>query len=147
MTDKPGAIVHVEFHSNDPDRTKSFFSDVFGWKFEEIPQMNYATFKAPTGPGGGLQKPGEGGPMILDYILSEDITKSLRAVEMNGGTILAPKAEIPGYGWWGLFKDPTGLTMALYQGMPPQRPPPKKKAAPKAAKRGSKKSRGRKPSR
>ncbi|HKZ98773.1 MAG TPA: VOC family protein [Thermoplasmata archaeon] len=143
MTDKPGAIVHVEFHSNDPDRTKAFYSRVFGWRFEDIPQMNYATFKAPTGPGGGLQKPGEGGPMILNYLLTDEINETAKAIEANGGAVLVPKSEIPGFGWWSLFKDPTGLTMALYQAMRPPRPPaPKKKSAKKSAKAG-KKARGR----
>ncbi len=129
MADRPGAIVHVEFHSADPERTKAFYSKTFGWRFQEIPQMNYATFQAPSGPGGGLQKPGEGGPMILDYILSKEINDTAKAIEANGGAILMPKSEIPGYGWWALFRDPTGLTMALYQSKPPERraPAPKKR--------------------
>lgn len=133
MADKPGAIVHVEFHSPDPDRTKAFYSKVFGWKFENIPQMEYATFKAPSGPGGGLMKPTEGGPMVLDYILSEEIDETAQAIEANGGAILMPKSEIPGFGWWAVFRDPTGLTMALFQGKPEPRAPRKRAAAKKSA--------------
>lgn len=140
MADKPGAIVHVEFHSPEPDRSKEFYAKVFGWKFQEFPEMNYATFKAPSGPGGGLQKPGEGGPMVLNYILSKEIDETAKAIEANGGAILMPKSEIPGVGWWGLFRDPAGLTMALFQGKPEPRPPRKKAAARKSARaRGGRK--------
>lgn len=149
MVDKPGAIVHVEFHSTDPERAKAFYSKIFGWKFQDMPEMNYSTFAAPSGPGGGLQKHGEGGPMILDYILSKDIDRTLRAIEENGGRMLNPKSEIPGYGWWALFQDPTGLTMALYEAKPQERPAPrprptrKRTARPKArrGKRGGRRSR------
>jgi hypothetical protein len=147
MADKPGAIVHVEFHSENPERTKVFFSDVFGWKFQDIPEMSYATFAAPTGPGGGLQKPGQGGPMILNYLLSNEIDETLKAIEMNGGRVLERKNEIPGVGWWALFQDPTGLTMALYQAARRPREPPKRKTARKGGGRSSARSRGRKRSR
>jgi predicted enzyme related to lactoylglutathione lyase len=28
-----------------------------------------------------------------------------------------PKTEIPGTGWFAIFSDPTGVTLALYTGM------------------------------
>jgi predicted enzyme related to lactoylglutathione lyase len=31
-----------------------------------------------------------------------------------GGVVVQPKMEIPGVGWFGMFKDPTGNTMALF---------------------------------
>src|SRR6266699_663467 len=36
MAQKPNSIVHVEFHSTAPEKTKAFLSDVFGWKFQDI---------------------------------------------------------------------------------------------------------------
>src|SRR6267143_1967092 len=51
MAQKPNSIVHVEFHSNAPEKTKSFLKDVFGWKFEDVPQMNYSMFNPPSAPG------------------------------------------------------------------------------------------------
>lgn len=135
MADKPGAIVHVEFHSPDPDRTKAFYSKVFGWKFEDIPAMNYATFRAPSGPGGGLQRPGDKGPMVLNYILSSEIDETAEAIEANGGSVLIPKSEIPGVGWWALFQDPAGLTMALYQSLPRPQAASKRTPARKASSR------------
>ncbi|HEY6238496.1 MAG TPA: VOC family protein, partial [Thermoplasmata archaeon] len=74
MTDpKPGAIVHVELSSKDPPATRKFLTGVFGWKFkkeETMPEMEYWTFDAGSGPGGGIMKPMEGMPPgTLNYVL------------------------------------------------------------------------------
>ncbi len=52
MAQKPNSIVHVEFHSTAPEKTKAFLSDVFGWKFQDMPEMNYSMFDPPSAPGG-----------------------------------------------------------------------------------------------
>jgi len=146
-TPKPGSIVHVELHSPAPEKTKAFYERVFGWKFEAIPQMNYTTFTAPSPPGGGLMSPMEGmGPMILNYILSTDIEATQRAIQAAGGTVLVPKQEIPKMGWFAIFRDPAGLTQAVYEDM--QKPAPRAAKAKKASRasskgRGAKKGRGR----
>jgi predicted enzyme related to lactoylglutathione lyase len=40
-------------------------------------------------------------------------------VEKLGGTIVRSKTDIPGTGWFGLFKDPTGNVLALYTSLNP----------------------------
>jgi len=139
---KEGSIVHVEIHSSDPGRTKEFYVDTFGWEFEDIPEQNYMTWKAPNDPAGGLQKHGEKGPMVLNYILSENIERTLQKVASAGGTVLERKTEIPGFGWWALFREPGGTVMALYQSLPrsqPTRRPATRKPTKKAGKGRKKK--------
>jgi hypothetical protein len=59
-----------------------------------------------------------------------------------------PKQEIPGMGWFAVFQDPTGITLALYEAQP-QPAPRKARATPKraakkttrGAKKGSRRSR------
>ncbi|MBI4416393.1 MAG: VOC family protein [Euryarchaeota archaeon] len=138
MAAMEGSIVHVELHSSDPAKTKQFYSNVFGWKFKDLPEMNYMLWTAANEPGGGLMKTVEGRPpMVLDYVLSKNINASLQKVQASGGMVLQPKTEIPNQGWWALFQEPGGTVMALYQNMP-QSPPPKP-AAKKAAKGKKKK--------
>jgi predicted enzyme related to lactoylglutathione lyase len=36
-----------------------------------------------------------------------------------GGTIVREKTEIPGIGWFGIFKDPTGNNLAVYTSVNP----------------------------
>ena len=146
MAQKPNSIVHVEFHSNAPEKTKSFLKDVFGWKFDDVPEMNYSMFQPPSAPGGGLQRAENMPAGVLDYILSEDIENTLRKITSNGGAVVMPKQEIPGMGWFAVFQDPTGITLALYEATAQPRPArtaPKKatKRTARKAKKSSKRSR------
>src|SRR5947199_10857201 len=84
MVQKPNSIVHVEIHSNAPEKTKSFLKDVFGWKFEDMPQMNYSMFQPPSAPGGGLQQAENLPAGVLNYVLTEDIENTLRKVTSSG---------------------------------------------------------------
>ncbi len=148
---KPGSFVHIEIASTDPERTKKFFEDVFEWDFESHPEMNYHTYAAPSGPGGGLMSPMENqSPGILNYLLSHGIDEDVKRIEEAGGRLLQPKMEIPGVGWWALFQEPTGITLALFQGLPPQRPPRaasrsrSRRTSTRKASKGKSKGRGRK---
>ena len=140
---KEGEIVHVEFHTNDPVRTKRFYGEVFGYKFEEFPEMNYTMYKAPGGPAGGIMKVMDNRPpQVLNYLLANDIERTLARVSAAGGAILQPKMEIPGQGWWALFQEPGGTVMALYQGR--VRPQPARRATRKPAARKASKGRKKK---
>jgi len=121
MAQKPNSVVHVEIHSNAPEKTKEFLKDVFDWKFQDMPEMNYSMFEAPSAPGGGLQKAENLPAGIVNYILSEDIDGTLKKIQSSGGAVVMPKAEIPGMGWFAVFQDPTGITLALYEAGPQPR--------------------------
>jgi len=141
MVQKPNSIVHVEFHSNAPEKTKSFLKNVFGWKFEEMPAMNYSTFEPPSPPGGGLQAVQNMPAGVLDYILSTDIENTLGKIATAGGSVMMPKTEIPGFGWFAVFQDPTGITLALYEPqMAPRQARPARRRAAKGSARKTKKS-------
>jgi predicted enzyme related to lactoylglutathione lyase len=118
------SIVHVEIPLTDLASGSKFYADLFGWKTESVPQMNYVTFDAAPGPGGGFvmagdsasegdamsYKPGE----VLIYVSTDDIEASLAKVESLGGQPVVRKTEIPGIGWFGVFADPTGNRVALF---------------------------------
>src|SRR2546426_10931163 len=121
MAQKPNSVVHVEIHSNAPEKTKAFLKDVFDWKFQDMPEMNYSTFEAPSAPGGGLQKAENLPAGVLDYILSKEIDGAGKKIQSSGGSIVTPKKAIPGMGFFAGFPDPTGGTLALFE---PQAAPP-----------------------
>ncbi len=50
----PGNVVHVELISKEPEQSKKFYREVFGWRFQEMPEMNYAMRDAPNPPTGGI---------------------------------------------------------------------------------------------
>ncbi len=114
------AIVHIEFSAKDREAAGLFYNSVFGWKIQQMPEMNYATFDAEGGPGGGFNPITKDSPAgtVLVYIETDDIEASLKQVAAQGGKVIRPKDEIPGYGWFGVFADPTGNMVGLYTPMP-----------------------------
>jgi predicted enzyme related to lactoylglutathione lyase len=34
-------FVHIELHTQDPEKAKKFYSELFDWTLEEYPDMNY----------------------------------------------------------------------------------------------------------
>ena len=119
-------IVHVEFPASDPKAAAQFYSDVFGWGIQVDPTFDYHMFRAEGGPGGGFVKVADGDSMgykigeVRVYIGSDDIDGDLAKVTAHGGTVVAPKTEIPQTGWFGVFKDPSGNTVAVFTPMQPQ---------------------------
>ncbi len=47
-------------------------------------------------------------------VVSVFIDADLKQVAKLGGEVLRQKTEIPGMGWYGIFKDPTGNVLAIY---------------------------------
>jgi uncharacterized protein len=115
-------VVHIEIPAANVEAAGKFYQDLFGWKMQNVPEFDYTMWEDGSGYGGGFNKLSEHYPVgqVLVYIDSDDIDADLQQVEKIGGTVVAPKTEIPGTGWFGLFKDPTGNTLALYTSMNPQ---------------------------
>lgn len=115
-------IVHIEIPAVNTTKAGKFYQDLFGWTITREESMDYTMWEPAEGPGGGFNplgddvKPGD----ILIYIDSDDIETDLKRVEALGGKLIAPKREIPGVGWFGIFKDPTGNTLALYTSKNPE---------------------------
>ena len=112
-------IVHIEFSAQDREETSKFYTDLFGWEVQHIPEMNYATFDTGSQPGGGFNPVSESNPAgtILVYVGTDDIDASLAKAEELGGKTTVPKTEVPGFGWMAFFVDPTGNTVGLWTGM------------------------------
>jgi predicted enzyme related to lactoylglutathione lyase len=112
-------IVHIEFSAKDPEAAGKFYADLFGWKVESFPGMDYYGFEAQGGPGGGFNPLGEqvkAGDVYV-YVATDDIEATLAQAESLGGKTLVPKTEIPNMGWFAFFTDPTGNKVGLYTGM------------------------------
>ena len=115
-------IVHVEIPAANVEGACMFYQELFGWKIQPMPGMNYTMWEAGDGDEyGGFPQVSDENPagQVLVYIASEDIDADLKKVEKLGGKVLYKKAEIPGTGWFGVFQDPTGNVLALYTSMNP----------------------------
>ena len=115
-------IVHIEIPAADVESAGNFYKSLFGWEIQPIPEMNYTMWDAGEGSAGGFPELSDEYPagQVLIYINSDDIEADLKKAVELGGMIVHEKAEIPNTGWYGMFKDPTGNTIALYTSMNPE---------------------------
>lgn len=108
-------IDYVEFPAKDIKATKSFFSRVFGWTFEDY-GPEYAAFSN-EGIDGGFFKSDltastvNGGALIIFY--SSELENTQLKIENAGGSIIRPAYSFPG-GRRFHFGDPNGNEYAVW---------------------------------
>jgi len=110
-------FVHVELHTQDPQRAKKFYKELFDWKIEDVPDMNYSVIDVgETGRGGGIMKSpmADALPQWVPYVLVDDVAASTGKAKSLGATVLQDATEIPGVGWFSMLLDPTGAAFALF---------------------------------
>jgi uncharacterized protein len=112
-----GTISHIEFPADDVDRAKRFYEAVAGWQFGEMSGMaGYWTFQTAPEAGGGLGKRGETvGDVIRVYITVDSLEDAVAAAKANGGTVVTPPSDIPGFGRFAAVLDPEGSEIGLYE--------------------------------
>ena len=120
-------FVHVELHTNDLAKAKTFYSKLFGWKLKDMPMPggdSYTMIEVGEGTGGGMMKaqPPGSPPRWQAYVGVEDVAASTRKAKELGAKVMMDKTEISDVGFMSVIVDPTGAAIALWQAKPPQRP-------------------------
>ena len=110
-------FVHVELATTDVAKAKAFYSSLFDWKLEDIPGMDYTFINVSDGTGGGIMKTvqPDSPSCWMAYVLVDDVAVATEKARNLGATICKDVTEIPGKGWFSIFTDPTGATLALWQ--------------------------------
>jgi predicted enzyme related to lactoylglutathione lyase len=108
-------VVHYEIMGPDGDKLRSFYGDLFGWKIEVMPQMDYGTVgpQDGVGIGGGIGSDPDGKPSVTIYIQVDDPQAYLDRIASMGGEIVQPVTEIPNVVTFAQFKDPQGNVVGL----------------------------------
>ena len=109
-------VVHVDIPDLNVEAAGKFYQELLGWTMQHVPEFDYTMWEDGSGSGGGFNAVSDENPVgqVLVYIDSDDIDADLKKVVKLGGTIVREKTEIPGTGWYGLFKDTTGNVLAIY---------------------------------
>jgi predicted enzyme related to lactoylglutathione lyase len=129
----PAEIAHIEFKSANFARTSEFYAKLFDWQMEQNASASYMKLASGEGPSAGwfradlVQSPGP-----VAYLPVDDLEAKLTEVEEAGGRILVRSLPFAGGGEIGLFADPDGNVLGLWQrkGAAGATPAPKPAAKP-----------------
>ncbi len=113
-------IVFFDLAGPDAGALSSFYAEVFGWDITPgpFPGTHNITGIPARSPLPGTIRQDDGGPQgmpNLIYLGVEDVTATLAKIEAHGGSIHAPRFEVPGVVVLGMFKDPAGKPMGLVE--------------------------------
>ena len=118
-------VRHFAVQADDVERARQFYSEVFGWRFEQWgPPDFYRVHTAGTSEDPGIhgalerrQHPVDGTPIIafVCTIGVDDVDETARQIEAAGGAIVLPKYHIPTVGWLVHFTDSEGNLVGAMQ--------------------------------
>ncbi len=119
-----GALCWNELSTPDVDRAEAFYSDLLGWRYEDVgtDEMPYATIRNGDRMNGGIRPLGEpemrGGipPNWMPYFTSADIDRDAARVGELGGQLIAGPIQIPQGATILVARDPQGVVFALFAG-------------------------------
>jgi len=106
---RPAPVVFVSIFGPDATALREFYADVFDWQID-----GGGNFAAPaSAPLEGTI--GQDAAEHRLYIGVRDVTATLERIAEHGGSVEAPRFEVPGVVVLGLFRDPAGNAMALVE--------------------------------
>lgn len=117
----PGTPCWVDLATPDLEAAEGFYGPLFGWEIPELP--NSAEM-------GGYRRAKKGGrdvagamplmqegqpPAWSTYVSVDDADAISRAIQENGGTMIAEPMEVASYGRLAMFTDPEGAFFGIWQ--------------------------------
>ena len=110
-------IVHAEIRSSDPDATRAFFGDLFGWTYPTEGVFPGYTF-VETGVPGALYtaiSPLQGDSDLVTFFVGvDDMADSIANTVRLGGRVVQESVTVPGVAF-ALIADPQGHVVGLAQ--------------------------------
>lgn len=109
-------VMWFEVLGTDGGKLRRFYGDLFGWKFDVIPQIDYGIVKGNDRgiPGGVGTAPPAMRSWVTFYTETPDVTASLTKAQALGGKIVMPRTVMPDV-VLGIFEDPEGHTVGLVE--------------------------------
>ena len=117
-------IVHFEVPADDVERSRKFYSDLFGWKMERWPGMesgmeywiiNTTDNEGGKAVGGGMMKRQNPQQGITNFIDVTSVDEYSAKVQSLGGKIVAPKQAVPTMGYFAVCLDTENNTFGIWE--------------------------------
>ena len=125
---KTNTVSHFEIYADDPDKLATFYTKLFDWDVQHMPEQDYRLVKAvdtdkdnmPTTPGainGGIARrpKGYGVNGSVNYVMVDSIETYVEKAKSLGATLTKEKSPVPGMGWFAMFMDPEGNHFAVFK--------------------------------
>jgi uncharacterized protein len=122
------SVSHFEIYGDNPEKLQKFYSSLFDWKIQSIPDMDYLWVetvesddngmpKQPGGINGGMMKrpPGFQSNAWINYVNVDSLDASVDKAKILGATVMKPRSPVPGYGWFAILSDPQGNIFAMWE--------------------------------
>ena len=120
-------LVHFEIPSDNIDRSKKFYNELFGWTIEKLPEeslpegIEYFIISTVDDKGnkalsGGMMKrqnPQQQG--ITNYIDVKSVDEYSTKVEQLGGKVMIPKKPVPGMGYFAICSDTENNSFGIWE--------------------------------
>ena len=110
-------VVHAEIRSSDPDGTRAFFGELFGWTYPSEGAYPGYTF-VDTGVPDALYtaiSPLQGDADLVTFFIGvEDMRQTIEDTVRLGGKVVQEPVEVPGVSF-ALISDPLGHVVGLAQ--------------------------------
>ncbi|MDP9288311.1 MAG: VOC family protein [Thermoproteota archaeon] len=119
-------IVHFEIPSDDIERSKKFYNDLFGWKIDKWPGSEHIAHdywmitttddEGNEALGGGIMKrqsPQQQG--ITNYFDVKSVQEYSAKVEQLGGKVILPKRPVSGMGYFAVCTDTENNGFGIFE--------------------------------
>ena len=132
----PNPFAHIELTTDDLKAAQKFYGKVFAWKLSDVPGMGCTMIDVGTGTGGGMQaRPMPDAPTgWMPYVQVDSVNATVAKAAKAGAKVMLPYHEIGEMGAIGVFADPQGSVIGVWEAkQAPAAAEPAKKAAAKKA--------------
>jgi predicted enzyme related to lactoylglutathione lyase len=113
------SVVWFEIPADDPERARTFYSQLFGWKINPFPGTNDYWHIDTAGhdktPDGALKRRKHPQEPITNYIGVDSVTRFAAKIEKLGGKICMPKTAVPQMGYFAVCQDTEGNTFGIWE--------------------------------
>ena len=110
-------VMWFEVLGNDGGKLRTFYGELFGWKYDLVPASDYGVVSTGDDRGikGGVGKQDPAAKAwVTFYTETPDVTASLAKAQALGGRIIRPRTVLPG-ATIGMFEDPEGHVLGLVE--------------------------------
>ena len=119
-------IVYFQIPSDDIERSKKFYNQLFGWKIDKSPESNTpkgmenwsittTDHNGNEALGGGMSKRQMPQQQITNFIDVKSVDEYISKVERLGGKIVVPKTAVPGMGYYAVCLDTENNSFGIFE--------------------------------